>query len=148
MPEKDSEQYKREMTLAQLLTANEMLSTPETSSQTLAWATQCLAALLRTDSSTSSMEVSVLCEVIEEEVRWLKRQNDQSDQRRNNPIEVATVHTIKAPPPSKLPEVTYKILRRAGFKYSASQQTWSTWKSDESVAAAAAVAEQGQLFDA
>ena len=136
------------MTLAKLLTANEMLSTPETSSQTLAWATQCLAALLRTDSSTTSMEVSVLCEVIEEEVRWLKRQNDQSDQRRNNPIEVATVHTIKAPPPSKLPEVTYKILRRAGFKYSASQQTWSTWKSEESVAAAAAVAEQGQLFDA
>ena len=148
MPEKDSKQYEREMTLAKLLTANEMLSTPETSSQTLAWATQCLAALLRTDSSTTSMEVSVLCEVIEEEVRWLKRQNDQSDQRRNNPIEVATVHTIKAPPPSKLPEVTYKILRRAGFKYSASQQTWSTWKSEESVAAAAAVAEQGQLFDA
>jgi len=148
MPEKDSEQYKREMTLAQLLTANEMLSTPETSSQTLAWATQCLADLLRTDSSTSSMEVSVLCEVIEEEVRWLKRQNDQSDQRRNNPIEVATIHTIKAPPPSKLPDVTLKTLRRAGFKYSASQQTWSTWKSDESVVAAAAVAEQGQLFDA
>jgi hypothetical protein len=148
MPEKDSEQYKREITLAKLLTANEMLSTPETSSQTLAWATQCLAALLRTDSSTSSMEVSVLCEVIEEEVRWLKRKNDQSDQRRNNPIEVATVHTIKAPPPSKLPDVTLKILRRAGFRYSASQQTWSTWKSDESVAAAAAVAEQGQLFDA
>ena len=148
MPEKDSEQYKREMTLAKLLTANEMLSTPETSSQTLAWATECLADLLRTDSSTSSMEVSVLCEVIEEEVRWLKRKNDQSDQRRNNPIEVATIHTIKAPPPSKLPEVTYKILRRAGFKYSASQQTWTTWKSDESVAAAAAVAEQGQLFDA
>ena len=148
MPEKDSEQYKREMTLAKLLTANEMLSTPETSSQTLAWATQCLADLLRTDSSTTSMEVSVLCEVIEEEVRWLKRQNDQSDQRRNNPIEVATIHTIKAPPPSKLPDVTLKILRRAGFRYSASQQTWSTWKSDESVAAAAAVAEQGQLFDA
>ena len=136
------------MTLAKLLTANEMLSTPETSSQTLAWATECLADLLRTDSSTTSMEVSVLCEVIEEEVRWLKRQNDQSDQRRNNPIEVATVHTIKAPPPSKLPEVTYKIPRRAGFTYSASQRTWSTWKSDESVAAAAAVAEQGQLFDA
>ncbi len=148
MPEKDSKQYEREMTLAKLLTANEMLSTPETSSQTLAWATQCLADLLRTDSSTSSTEVSVLCEVIEEEVRWLKRKNDQSDQRRNNPIEVATIHTIKAPPPSKLPEVTYKILRRAGFKYSASQQTWTTWKSDESVAAAAAVAEQGQLFDA
>ena len=136
------------MTLAQLLTANEMLSTPETSSQTLAWATQCLADLLRTDSSTTSMEVSVLCEVIEEEVRWLKRQNDQSDQRRNNPIEVATIHTIKAPPPSKLPDVTLKILRRAGFKYSTSQQTWTTWKSEESVAAAAAVAEQGQLFDA
>ena len=148
MPEKDSEQYKREMTLAKLLTANEMLSTPETSSQTLAWATQCLADLLRTDSSTSSMEVSVLCEVIEEEVRWLKRQNDQSDQRRNNPIEVATIHTIKAPPPSKLPDVTLKTLRRAGFKYSTSQRTWSTWKSEESVAAAAAVAEQGQLFDA
>ena len=148
MPEKDSKQYEREMTLAKLLTANEMLSAKETSSQTLAWATQCLAALLRTDSSTTSMEVSVLCEVIEEEVRWLRRQNDQSDQRRNNPIEVATIHTIKAPPPSKLPEVTYKILRRAGFKYSASQQTWSTWKSEESVAAAAAVAEQGQLFDA
>ena len=148
MPEKDSKQYEREMTLAKLLTANEMLSTPETSSQTLAWATQCLADLLRTDSSTSSTEVSVLCEVIEEEVRWLKHQNDQSDQRRNNPIEVATIHTIKAPPPSKLPEVTYKILRRAGFKYSASQRTWTTWKSEESVAAAAAVAEQGQLFDA
>ena len=148
MPEKDSKQYEREMTLAKLLTANEMLSAKETSSQTLAWATQCLAALLRTDSSTSSMEVSVLCEVIEEEVRWLKRQNDQSDQRRNNPIEVATIHTIKGPAPSKLPEVTYKILRREGFKYSASQQTWSTWKSEESVAAAAAVAEQGQLFDA
>ena len=148
MPEKDSKQYEREMTLAKLLTANEMLSAKETSSQTLAWATQCLAALLRTDSSTTSMEVSVLCEVIEEEVRWLKRQTDQSDQRRHNPIEVATIHTIKAPPPSKLPEVTYKILRRAGFKYSTSQQTWSTWKSDESVAAAAAVAEQGQLFDA
>ena len=148
MPERDSEQYKREMTLAKLLTANEMLSTPETSSQTLAWATQCLADLLRTDSSTTSMEVSVLCEVIEEEVRWLRRQNDQSDQRRNNPIEVATIHTIKAPPPSQLPEVTYKILRRAGFKYRANQKTWSTWKSDESVAAAAAVAEQGQLFDA
>ena len=148
MPEKDSEQYKREMTLAKLLTANEMLSTPETSSQTLAWATECLADLLRMDSSTSSMEVSVLCEVIEEEVRWLKRQNDQSDQRRNNPIEVATIHTIKAPPPSKLPEVTLKTLRRAGFKYSTSQRTWSTWKSEESVAAAAAVAEQGQLFDA
>ena len=148
MPEKDSEQYKREMTLAKLLTANEMLSTPETSSQTLAWAPQCLAALLRTDSSTPSMEVSVLCEVIEEEVRWLKRQNDQSDQRRNNPIEVATIHTIKAPPPSKLPDVTLKTLRRAGFKYSTSQRTWSTWKSEESVAAAAAVAEQGQLFDA
>ena len=148
MPEKDSEQYKREMTLAKLLTANEMLSTPATSSQTLAWATECLADLLRTDSSTSSMEVSVLCEVIEEEVRWLKRQNDQSDQRRNNPIEVATIHTIKAPPPSKLPDVTLKTLRRAGFKYSTSQRTWSTWKSDESVAAAAAVAEQGQLFDA
>ena len=136
------------MTLAKLLTANEMLSAKETSSQTLAWATQCLAALLRTDSSTTSMEVSVLCEVIEEEIRWLKRQNDQSDQRRNNPIEVATVHTIKAPPPSKLPEVTYKILRWAGLKYRTSQRTWSTWKSDESVAAAAAVAEQGQLFDA
>jgi len=148
MPEKDSKQYKREMTLAKLLTANEMLSTPETSSQTLAWATQCLADLLRTDSSTSSMEVSVLCEVIEEEVRWLKRQNDQSDQRRNNPIEVATIHTIKAPPPSQLPDVTLKTLRRAGFKYSTSQRTWSTWKSEESVAAAAAVAEQGQLFDA
>ena len=148
MPEKDSERYEREMTLAKLLSANEMLSAKETSSQTLAWATQCLAALLDTDSSTSSMEVSVLCEVIEEEVRWLKRQNDQSDQRRNNPIEVATIHTIKAPPPSQLPEVTYKILRRAGFKYSTSQRTWTTWKSEESVAAAAAVAEQGQLFDA
>jgi hypothetical protein len=148
MPDNDSKQYEREMTLARLLTANEMLSAKETSSQTLAWATQCLAALLDTGLSTTSMEVSVLCEVIEEEVRWLKRQNDQSDQRRNNPIEVATVHTIKAPPPSQLPEVTYKILRRAGFKYSASQRTWSTWKSEESVAAAAAVAEQGQLFDA
>ena len=148
MPEKDLKRYKREMTLAKLLTANEMLSAKETSSQTLAWATQCLAALLRTDSSTTSTEVSVLCEVIEEEVRWLKRQNDQSDQRRNNPIEVATIHTIKAPPPSQLPEVTLKILLRAGFKYDSSRKTWSTWKSDESVAAAAAVAEQGQLFDA
>ena len=148
MPDNDSKQYEREMTLAKLLTANEMLSTPETSSQTLAWATQCLAALLDTDSSTSSMEVSVLCEVIEEEVRWLQRQNDQSDQRRNNPIEVATIHTIKAPPPSQLPDVTLKTLRRAGFKYSTSQRTWTTWKTDESVAAAAAVAEQGQLFDA
>ena len=148
MPDNDAKQYEREMTLAKLLTANEMLSAKETSSQTLAWATQCLAALLDTGLSTSSMEVSVLCEVIEEEVRWLKRQNDQSAQRRNNPIEVATVHRIIAPPPSKLPDVTYKILRRAGFTYSASQQTWSTWKSDESVAAAAAVAEQGQLFDA
>ena len=148
MPDNDSKQYEREMTLAKLLTANEMLSTPETSSQTLAWATQCLAALLDTGLSTTSMEVSGLCEVIEEEVRWLKRQNDQSDQRRNNPIEVATIHTIKAPPPSQLPEVTYKILRRAGVKYSASQRTWATWKTDESVAAAAAVAEQGLLFDA
>ena len=148
MPEKDSEQYENEMTLAQLLERNEKLSAQGISSPTMQWATQCLADLLRTDSSTSSRAVSVLCDVIEEEVRWLKRQNDQSDQRRNNPIEVATIHTIKAPPPSQLPEVTYKILRRAGFTYSTSQRTWSTWKSDESVAAAAAVAEQGQLFDA
>ena len=147
MPEPDSEQYEREMILARLLNENERLSSAETSSQTLAWATECLADLLRTDSSTSSMEVSVLCDLITEETRWLKRRNNHSDQRRRQPTQVATIHTIKAPPPSALPDVTLKILRRAGFKYNSSQKTWSTWKSDESVAAADVVAEQGQLFD-
>ena len=146
MQDNELEPYDREMTIAQLLERKEKLSEKGISSPTMLWATQCLADLLRMDSSTTSTAVSVLCEVLQEEVRWLKRRNDQSQQRRNNPIEMATVHTIKAPPPSQLPEVTHKILRRAGFKYSAAQQTWSTWKSDESVAAAAAVAEQGKLF--
>ena len=147
MPEPDSEQYEREMILARLLNEKERLSTQGISSPTLQWATQLLTDLLRMDSSTSSRTVSVLCDLITEETRWLKRRNDHSDQRRRQPTQVATIHTIKAPPPSALPDVTLKILRRAGFRYNSSQQTWSTWKSDESVAAADVVAEQGQLFD-
>ena len=57
----------------------------EPSSRTLEWATSALTHWLSTGGLTTSPETQVLIEVMEEEIRWLKRRNDEADRRAANP---------------------------------------------------------------
>jgi hypothetical protein len=146
MPDSVSEQYTTEMLLARLLTKHKIEKRSTTSSRTLEWATSCLAAWLNTGGSTTSPEVRLLLQVIEEEVRWLKRQNDDHQQRIKNPTEVAKKLAIKARPPAQLPPATYKMLTRTGFQYRKKDQTWTAWDDDATRAVVDVMTEQGHLF--
>ena len=146
MPDSVSEQYTTEMLLARLVSKHKIEKSSLTSSRTLEWATSCLAAWLNTGGSTTSPEVRLLLQLIEEEVRWLKRRNDDHQQRIKNPTEVAKKLTIKARPPAQLPPVTYKMLMRTGFQYSQQDQTWSAWDDAATRVVADVMADQGQLF--
>ena len=92
------------------------------------------------------LEVRLLLQLIEEEVRWLKRQNDDHQQRKENPTEAAKRLTIKARPPAQLPPATIKMLMRTGFQYSQQDQTWSAWDDVATRVVADVMADQGQLF--
>ena len=146
MPDSVSEQYTTEMLLARLVSKHKIEKSSLTSSRTLEWATSCLAAWLNTGGSTTSPEVRLLLQLIEEEVRWLKRQNDDHQQRKATPTEAAKRLTIKARPPAQLPPATIKMLMRTGFQYNQQDQTWSAWDDVATRVVADVMADQGQLF--
>ena len=146
MPDNASAHIVTEMLLAKLLNRYKMTVSGTTSSHTLAWATQCLAAWLNTGGSTTSPEARVLLRVMEEEVRHLKRRNDAEDHRRLRPIVWAKKLTLRAKAPSQMTEAMRKMLRRVGFCYDAEEGTWSAWEDETTRAAAEALAEQGQLW--
>ena len=146
MPDNASAHIGTEMLLAKLLNRYKLTVSGTTSSHTLAWATQCLAAWLSTGGSTTSPEGRVLLRVMEEEVRHLKRRNDEQDRRQRQPIVWAKKLTVRARAPAQMPEATFKMLRRVGFRYDSEEGTWSAWDDATTRAAAEGLAEQGQLW--
>ena len=146
MPDSVSEQYTTEMLLARLVSKHKIEKSSLTSSRTLEWATSCLAAWLNTGGSTTSPEVQVLIEVMEQEIRWLKRRNDEADRRAANPLRVSKRLTLQAAPPAQLPPALYKAMKRVGFSYDVSTATWSAWESDEAQVIYDSLVEQGRLW--
>jgi hypothetical protein len=94
----------------------------------------------------TSPEVQVLIEVLEQEIRWLKRRNDQDDQRRANPLRVSKRLTVQAAPPAELPPALYKAMRRVGFSYDTATRTWSAWEGDEVQVIYDSLVSQGKLW--
>jgi len=146
MPDYVAAPCSAETLLANLFSKHNVKNSTTTSSRTLEWATSCLAAWLSTGGSTTSPEVRVLLEVMEEEVRWLKRRNDEQERRQRHPVVQAKRLTIRARAPSQMPEATFKMLRRVGFRYDPEERTWSAWDDETTRAAAEALAEQGRLW--
>ena len=146
MPNNESAQLTKERVLTRLYETYKIERSQRTSSRTLEWATSALTHYLSTGGSTTSPEVRLLLQLIEEEVRWLKRQNDDHQQRKENPTEAAKRLTIKAKPPAQLPPATIKMLMRTGFQYSQQDQTWSAWDDVATRVVADVMADQGQLF--
>ena len=146
MPDNESAQSKKENVLTRLYASHKIERSPQTSSHTLEWATSALDYWLRTGGSTTSPEVQVLLEVLEEELRWLKRRNDQADHRKAHPMRVSKRLTLQAAPPAKLPPALYKAMRRVGFSYDASTASWSAWDSDEAQVIYDSLQTQGQLW--
>ena len=75
----------KEKVLTRLYETYKIERSQRTSSRTLEWATSALTHWLSTGGSTTSPETQVLIEVMEEEIRWLKRRNDEADRRAANP---------------------------------------------------------------
>tara|TARA_R110002012_G_scaffold132089_3_gene285012 strand:- start:1235 stop:1675 length:441 start_codon:yes stop_codon:yes gene_type:complete len=146
MPDNESAQLQKEKVLSRLFEHHKIEKSKRTSSRTLEWATSALDYWLRTDGSITSPEVQVLIEVIEEEVRWLKRRNDEADRRAANPLRVSKRLTIQTAPPAQLPKALYKAMKRVGFTYDTSTQTWSAWDSEEAQVIMDSLQEQGQLW--
>ena len=88
----------------------------------------------------------MLIEVMEQEVRWLKRRNDEADRRAANPLRVSKRLTLQAAPPAQLPPALYKAMKRVGFSYDTSTATWSAWESDEAQVIYDSLVEQGRLW--
>ena len=146
MPDYVAAPCSAETLLANLFSKHNVKNSTTTSSRTLEWATSCLAAWLSTGGSTTSPEVRVLLEVMEEEVRWLKRRNDEADRRAANPLRVSKRLTVQAAPPAQLPTALYKAMKRVGFSYDTSTQTWSAWDSEEAQVIFDSLQEQGRLW--
>ena len=146
MPDNESAQLQKEKVLTRLYEHHKIEKSQRTSSRTLECATSALDYWLRTGGSTTSPEVRVLLEVMEEEVRWLKRRNDEQERRQRHPVGPAKRLTIRARAPSQMPEATFKMLRRVGCRYDPEERTWSAWDDETTRAAAEAVAEQGRLW--
>ena len=103
MPNNESAQLQKERVLTRLYETYKIERSQRTSSRTLERATSALTHWLSTGGSTTSPEVQVLIEVMEEEVRWLKRRNDEADRRAANPLRVSKRLTLQAAPPAQLP---------------------------------------------
>ena len=73
MPNNESAQLQKEKVLTRLYEHHKIEKSQRTSSRTLEWATSALTHWLSTGGSTTSPETQVLIEVMEEEIRWLKR---------------------------------------------------------------------------
>ena len=146
MPNNESAQLQKEKVLTRLYEHHKIEKSQRTSSRTLEWATSALDYWLRTGGSTTSPEVQVLLEVLEQEIRWLKRRNDQDDHRKAHPLRVSKRLTLQAAPPAKLPPALYKAMKRVGFSYDASTASWSAWDSDEAQVIYDSLQTQGQLW--
>ena len=146
MPSDESAQLKKENVLTRLYASHKIVRSPQTSSHTLEWAMSALDCWLRTDGSITSPEVQVLIEVIKEEGRYLKRRNDQADQRAANPLRVSKRLTVQAAPPAQLPTALYKAMKRVGFSYDTSTKTWSAWDSEDAQVIFDSLQEQGRLW--
>jgi len=142
----ESAQLQKEKVLTRLYEQHKIEKSQRTSSHTLEWATSALDYWLRTGGLTTSPEVQVLIEVLEQEIRWLKRRNDQDDHRKAHPLRVSKRLTIQAAPPAQLPPALYKAMKRVGFSYDASTATWSAWESDEAQVIYDSLVEQGRLL--
>ena len=142
----ESAQLQKEKVLTRLYEHHKIEKSQRTSSHTLEWATSALDYWLRTGGLTTSPEVQVLIEVLEQEIRWLKRRNDQDDHRKAHPLRVSKRLTIQAAPPAQLPPALYKAMKRVGFSYDASTATWSAWESDEAQVIYDSLVEQGRLW--
>ena len=142
----ESAQLQKEKVLTRLYEHHKIEKSQRTSSHTLEWATSALDYWLRTGGLTTSPEVQVLIEVLEQEIRWLKRRNDQDDHRKAHPLRVSKRLTIQAAPPAQLPPALYKAMKRVGFSYDASTATWSAWESDEAQVIYDSLVEQGRLL--
>ena len=146
MPDNESAQSKKENVLTRLYETYKIVRSPQTSSHTLEWATSALAHWLRMDGSITSPEAQVLIEVMEQEVRWVKRRNDEADRRAANPLRVSKRLTVQAAPPAQLPTALYKAMKRVGFTYDTSTKTWSAWDSEEAQVIFDSLQEQGRLW--
>jgi hypothetical protein len=146
MPSDESAQLQKERVLTRLYEHHKIEKSQRTSSRTLEWATSALDYWLHTGGSTTSPEVQVLIEVLEEEIRWLKRRNDQDDHRKAHPLRVSKRLTVQAAPPAQLPPALYKAMKRVGFSYDASTRTWSAWDSEEAQVIYDSLQEQGRLW--
>ena len=146
MPNNESAQLQKEKVLTRLYETYKIERSQRTSSRTLEWATSALTHWLSTGGSTTSPEVQVLIEVMEQEIRWLKRRNDEADRRAANPLRVSKRLTLQAAPPAQLPPALYKAMKRVGFSYDTSTATWSAWESDEAQVIYDSLVEQGRLW--
>jgi len=146
MPNNESAQLQKEKVLSRLYETYKIERSQRTSSRTLEWATSALTHWLSTGGSTTSPETQVLIEVMEQEVRWLKRRNDEADRRAANPLRVSKRLTVQAAPPAQLPTALYKAMKRVGFSYDTSTQTWSAWDSEEAQVIFDSLQEQGRLW--
>ena len=146
MPNNESAQLQKERVLTRLYEHHKIEKSQQTSSHTLEWATSALEHWLHMGGLITSPEVQVLIEVLEQEIRWLKRRNDQDDQRRANPLRVSKRLTVQAAPPAELPPALYKAMRRDGFSYDSSTRTWSAWEGDEVQVIYDSLVSQGKLW--
>ena len=146
MPNNESAQLQKEKVLTRLYETYKIERSQRTSSRTLEWATSALTHWLSTGGSTTSPEVQVLIEVMEQEIRWLKRRNDEADRRAANPLRVSKRLTLQAAPPAQLPPAGDKARQRVGVSYDTSTATWSAWESDEAQVIYDSLVEQGRLW--